>query len=208
MVRHRRHRRSARRGSLRGQDPLGRLAGASDQEPFAGGDPLRDRGGRPNPPHARGFHPMGAADPSGFAAMACDEILVHTHDAGTGLEADFRPSAALAARVLTRLFPWHEPGDDPWTTLLWANGRLDLPGAPGRDAGGGTAPHSPNGTAPYRSPLDEDRGRTGARRVPHKAGVVRTRRSETTEVGPLSRDPPHPIRHVRALAWPAGRDAA
>lgn len=51
-----------------------------------------------HPPHARGFHQMGAADPSGLAAMACDEILVHTHDAGTGLEADFRPPAALAAR--------------------------------------------------------------------------------------------------------------
>jgi hypothetical protein len=83
-----------------------------------------------HPADARGFHPIGAADPSGFAAMACDEILVHTHDAGAGLDAHFRPPAALAARVLTRLFPWHEPGDDPWTTLLWANGRLDLPGAP------------------------------------------------------------------------------
>jgi hypothetical protein len=83
-----------------------------------------------HPASARGFHPMGTADPSGFAAMACDEILVHTYDAGTGLKADFRPEAALAARVLARLFPWYEPGDDPWITLLWANGRLDLPGAP------------------------------------------------------------------------------
>lgn len=83
-----------------------------------------------HPDTSRGFHPMGAADPSGFAAMACDEILVHTHDAATGLGADFRPAPQLAARVLARLFPWHDPGDDPWTTLLWANGRLDLPGKP------------------------------------------------------------------------------
>ncbi|MBB5490436.1 maleylpyruvate isomerase N-terminal domain-containing protein [Nocardiopsis metallicus] len=37
-----------------------------------------------HPSSARGFHPMGASDPSGFAAMACAEILVHTHDAATG----------------------------------------------------------------------------------------------------------------------------
>jgi uncharacterized protein (TIGR03083 family) len=81
------------------------------------------------PATARGFHPDGAADPSGFAAMACDEILVHTHDAATGLGADFRPDPGLAGLVLARLFPWHQPGTDPWTTLLWSNGRLDLPGA-------------------------------------------------------------------------------
>jgi hypothetical protein len=83
-----------------------------------------------SPDSARGFHPLGGADPSGFAAMACDEILVHTADAAGGLGEEFRPDADLAARVLARLFPWHEPGDDPWTTLRWANGRLDLPGRP------------------------------------------------------------------------------
>jgi hypothetical protein len=36
------------------------------------------------PAKTRGFHPAGAADPSGFAAMACDELLVHTDDAGRG----------------------------------------------------------------------------------------------------------------------------
>jgi hypothetical protein len=37
------------------------------------------------PPGTRGRHPMGQADASGFAAMACDELLVHTDDAGRGL---------------------------------------------------------------------------------------------------------------------------
>lgn len=74
-----------------------------------------------------GYHPFGAADPSGFAAMACDELLVHGADAAAGLAVAFDPPAELAARVLARLFPWHECGDDPWTTLLWANGRRDLP---------------------------------------------------------------------------------
>lgn len=82
------------------------------------------------PPTARGFHPFGAADPSGFAAMACDELLVHADDAARGLGLAFAPDAALAGRVLARLFPWHHPGDDPWRTLLWANGRTDLAGRP------------------------------------------------------------------------------
>jgi hypothetical protein len=54
----------------------------------------------------RGYHPAGSADGSGFAAMSCDEILVHTRDAGTGLGAEFTPDPALAGRVLARLFPW------------------------------------------------------------------------------------------------------
>lgn len=82
------------------------------------------------PPGTRGFHPYGAADPSGFAAMACDELLIHTSDAARGLGLDFRPDPELAGRVLARLFPWHDRGDDPWQTLLWANGRIDLPGRP------------------------------------------------------------------------------
>lgn len=79
-------------------------------------------------PGTRGFHPAGAADPSGFAAMACDELLVHTDDAARGLGSPFTVDPDLARRLVARLFPWHEPGDDPWRTLLWANGRIDLPG--------------------------------------------------------------------------------
>lgn len=82
------------------------------------------------PPDQRGFHPAGSPDPSGFAAMACDELLVHTRDAARGLGREFTPDRELAARTLARLFPWHDPGDDPWRTLLWANGRIDLPGHP------------------------------------------------------------------------------
>ena len=84
------------------------------------------------PAGQRGFHPMGSTDASGFAAMSCDEILVHAHDAGTGLGAEFTPDAELAGRVLARLFPWYEPVPDPWTALLHANGRIELPGRPRR----------------------------------------------------------------------------
>jgi len=82
------------------------------------------------PPEIRGFHPAGSPDPAGFAAMACDELLVHTDDAARGLGLVFSPDRGLAGRVLGRLFPWHAPGDDPWRTLLWANGRADLSGQP------------------------------------------------------------------------------
>lgn len=82
------------------------------------------------PATTRGFHPAGSPDPSGFAAMACDELIVHTHDAARGLGLEFRPDAALAGRVLGRLFPWHQEGGDPWQMLLWANGRIDIPGRP------------------------------------------------------------------------------
>lgn len=76
------------------------------------------------PISARGFHPMGAADRSGFAAMACDEMLIHTNDAAGGLGADFRPPQQLADQVLRRLFPWVDRSGDPWGDLLWANGRI------------------------------------------------------------------------------------
>jgi hypothetical protein len=86
------------------------------------------------PAGIRGFHPSGAPDASGFAAMACDELLIHTGDAARGLGQRFAPDPALAGRILARLFPWHQCGDDPWQALLWANGRVDLPGCP-RQAG-------------------------------------------------------------------------
>jgi Mycothiol maleylpyruvate isomerase N-terminal domain len=78
------------------------------------------------PPDARGFHPMGLADASGFAAMGCDELLVHTDDAARGLRAGFDPPKELAEAVLRRLFPWAPVDGDPWQLLLWANGRIAL----------------------------------------------------------------------------------
>jgi uncharacterized protein (TIGR03083 family) len=83
-----------------------------------------------NPPGARGWHPFGLADASGFAAMACDEFLVHSDDAARGLEVPFAPPPALARATLERLFPWAPADADPWSALLWANGRIDLPGRP------------------------------------------------------------------------------
>jgi hypothetical protein len=85
------------------------------------------------PAEARGYHPFGMADASGFAAMACDELLVHTDDMARGLGVTFVPDAELCERVLARIFSEVPPDPDPWTALLWANGRLALPDRPKRD---------------------------------------------------------------------------
>ncbi|WP_338900406.1 GNAT family N-acetyltransferase [Streptomyces sp. TG1A-60] len=84
------------------------------------------------PRAVRAFHPypFRAADREGFAAMGVAEVLLHTHDiaVGLGLTPAYMPPAGLCESVLARLFPHVRPGDDPWTTLLWATGRGDLPG--------------------------------------------------------------------------------
>lgn len=61
-------------------------------------------------------------------AAACDEMVVHTYDASLGLGQAFAPSEEVALATLHRLFPWAPEGAGAWETLLWANGRADLPG--------------------------------------------------------------------------------
>ena len=88
---------------------------------------------RAAPASTRAFHPAGMADPSGFAAMGCDEILIHTADVAAGLRIGFRPPEDLCGRVLARLFPWAPTDAGPWESLLWANGRIALPGLERQD---------------------------------------------------------------------------
>jgi hypothetical protein len=76
-------------------------------------------------PQARGYHGQ-LTDAEGFAAMHCDEVLVHGYDISIGLDVAFSPPQDLVRRVRDRLFPW-TPSGDPWTTLLWCNGRISLP---------------------------------------------------------------------------------
>jgi hypothetical protein len=78
------------------------------------------------PATSRGFHPFGSTDAEGFAAMGCDEILVHTADIAAALDVDWRPDDDIVGRVVARLFPWAPTGLDPWDTLLWCNGRAPL----------------------------------------------------------------------------------
>ena len=88
---------------------------------------------RAAPASARAYHPAGMADPSGFAAMGCDEILIHTADIAAGFEIDFKPPVDLCGRVLARLFPWAPIDVGHWESLLWANGRIALVGVGGQD---------------------------------------------------------------------------
>jgi hypothetical protein len=60
--------------------------------------------------------------------MGCTELLVHDDDVAAALGLRWTPPAGLADAVLTRLFPWVEPGDDPAAALRWATGRAALPG--------------------------------------------------------------------------------
>ena len=86
-----------------------------------------------SPSTTRGFHPAGMADPSGFAAMGCDEILIHTADIAAGFKIDFKPPEDLCGRVLARLFPWAPADIGNWDSLRWANGRIALPGVGPQD---------------------------------------------------------------------------
>jgi hypothetical protein len=85
---------------------------------------------RAAPAGVRAYHPAGMADPTGFVAMGMDEVLVHTADITTGLGVEWAPDEAAVGLVLDRLFPWWPRDADPWSALLWANGRRDLPGRP------------------------------------------------------------------------------
>jgi hypothetical protein len=74
-------------------------------------------------PGRRGFHVFGPADAEASAAMGILETVVHTHDITHGLDLPYRPDAGACARVLARLMPAVDPGDDPWEALLRATGR-------------------------------------------------------------------------------------
>ena len=57
-----------------------------------------------------GGHVLQAAGASGFAAMACDELLVHTDDMARGLELPFTLPEDLVRATLERLLPWAPAG--------------------------------------------------------------------------------------------------
>jgi hypothetical protein len=83
-------------------------------------------------PADRGWHPHGVADAAGFAAIGCAEVLVHGTDVADALGLSWSPPGDVAAAVLARLFPRVTDVPDPMAGLLWATGRLALPGQPQR----------------------------------------------------------------------------
>jgi hypothetical protein len=85
----------------------------------------------------RAFHHSGLWDRTGFAAMSCLEVLVHTGDVALGLRISFEPPHEICDRVVRHLFLEAPRDEDPWRVLLWATGRDDLAGreSPGADWG-------------------------------------------------------------------------
>lgn len=79
-------------------------------------------------PTDRGWHSHGVADPTGFAAIGCAELLVHGTDVADALGLSWSPPADVAAAVVDRLFPDVTGVPGPLQALLWATGRIDLPG--------------------------------------------------------------------------------
>ena len=57
------------------------------------------------PPATRGTTPSVGANAAGFAAMGCDEVLIHTADVANSLGLEFVPDTHLTARVVHRLRP-------------------------------------------------------------------------------------------------------
>ncbi len=101
------------------------------------------------PPGTRGFHPFGSPDPEGFAAMGCDELLVHGDDAAAGSACPSRRTGGWPPPSSPDSFP-----GTPWVpTTIRGNcccGPTDVSrsrGEPARAGGAGTALRSPNGTA-------------------------------------------------------------
>lgn len=87
---------------------------------------------RTAPANVQVWHPYGLADRSAVAAMGVVETVVHTDDICRGLSLAWQPPEDLCARVLDRLFPDAPADGGRWATLLWATGRISLPGRPRR----------------------------------------------------------------------------
>jgi hypothetical protein len=81
-----------------------------------------------SPADAKGRHGHGMADPAGFVAMGCSELLVHADDALRGLDSQLHPPQELCAAVVDRLYPAATMDAPGWDRLLWATGRLEIAG--------------------------------------------------------------------------------
>jgi hypothetical protein len=81
------------------------------------------------PSDVRAYHPWGFADPIGFVAMGCAEMLIHTEDILQGFKLSLDPPRDLCGRIVRRLFPWAPEGVDAWSALQWSTGRIALPQA-------------------------------------------------------------------------------
>jgi hypothetical protein len=80
------------------------------------------------PAGTRAFHPSGLADRSGWAGMACTELLVHGSDLARATAVPLEAPVELAAVTVRRVLPWAaaDGEGDGWQQLLWATGRAPL----------------------------------------------------------------------------------
>ena len=73
---------------------------------------------------------LSAADFGGERYLGCNEALLHGNDIALGFGLSLEPPRDMCRRVLARLYPQAPSelgGTDPWTSLLWAGGRIELP---------------------------------------------------------------------------------
>ena len=78
------------------------------------------------PAAARAAHSAGLSDSVGWAAMLCDEVLVHSWDITQGMGAAFEMPEELVEAILDRLFPWAGAAGTASQRLLLVNGRRAL----------------------------------------------------------------------------------
>ena len=128
-----------------------------------------------SPPGARGWHPFGLADASGFAAMACDEFLVHTDDVAVA----WRCPSPRRARWPGRPWSGCSRGPRPTPTrgrpCCGPTAASTSPASNARSTGAGTAPPWRNGTASTRPAAAEP----GPSAVSHRCRVERLRMAAT-----------------------------
>src|SRR5260370_6116314 len=96
---------------------------------------------RTSPAHVRAFHPPGTADPEGFAALGCNEALLHGNDIAQGFGLSLDPPRDVCRRVLARLYP------QPPTEFASASPGSPAPGNPARSPPTAGSP-VPNTRAP------------------------------------------------------------
>src|SRR5260370_40023541 len=103
------------------------------------------------PAGVRAWHPQGMADVSGFIALGCSEILIHTSDITQAFNAAFDPPDDLCERVARRLFAWAPGNVDGWPALRWEMDelRFQVMSDLGR-IGAGTVRPLLSGAGPFR----------------------------------------------------------